>query len=263
MVFLKKWGLNKELILSLIVKEFKIRYKTSILGFLWTFLYPLMMILVFLFVFTKLFRYDLPYYPSYLLIGLVVWNFFSEITNCNMCLFVNQAEIYTKTSVSKPISILSSVLFGTIDFLLKFSILFSILIFLKYYLNWPSLITINWTFILIVPVVIIEFLLIVGVSFMLSAAYVYLRDIAQIWWVAIQLGFFLTPIFYPDSLIPYKFVLTLNPLYHIITMFRDIIIHGKIPSLYSTSLAVFFSFILLIVGIFVFNKLKDGIVDKI
>lgn len=263
MILFKKEGLNTELVLNLVIKEFKLRYKSSILGFLWTFLYPLMMILIFLLVFTKLFRYDLPYYPSYLLIGLVVWNYFSETTSHNMPLFVEQAPIYTKTSVNKLILIFSSILFGTIDFLLKFSILLSLLVFLKYYLSWPSLLTLNWTFLFIIPIMIIEFSLVSGISFMLSVTYVYLRDLMHIWGVAIQLGFFLTPIFYPSSLIPYKFVLTLNPLYHIITMFRDIIIHGQIPSLYHTSLAVLFSFITLVVGIFVFNKLKNRIIDKV
>lgn len=263
LLLFKKEILNKELILSLVTKEFKIRYKSSILGFLWTFLYPLMMILVFLFVFTKLFRYDLPYYPSYLLIGLVAWNFFSETTNQNIALFVEQASIYTKTSVNKLVFILSSVLFGTIDFLLKFSVLICLLIFLKYYLNWPSLLTINWTLFFIIPAIVIEFLLIIGMSFILSIVYVYLRDLVHIWGVAVQLGFFLTPIFYPDSLIPHKFILTLNPLYHIITIFREVMIHGNIPSLYHILLAACFSFSILVIGIFIFNKFKNRIVDKV
>lgn len=259
----KKNVLSIELILNLIIKEFKIRYKNSILGFLWIFLYPLMMILIFLFIFTKLFRYDLPYYPSYLLIGLIVWNYFSETTTKNLTLFIEYANIYTKTSVNKIIFVFSSVLFGTIDFLLKFSILLGILIFLKYYLNWPSLLNINLTFVLIIPMIIIEFLLIMGISLILSMGYVYLRDLINIWGVFLQLGFFLTPIFYPDSLIPYKLVLTLNPLYHIITIFRDIIIHGKIPPVYHTSLSIIFSFSILIIGILVFNKLKDTVIEKV
>jgi ABC-2 type transport system permease protein len=255
--------LNKELILSLIIKEFKLRYKSSILGFLWTFLYPLMMILVFLLVFTKLFRYDLPYYPSYLLIGLVVWNYFSETTTKNLTLFVEQANICTKTSVNKLVFILSAVIFGTIDFLLKFSILIGLLIFLKYYLNWPSLLTINLTFIFVFFAMIIEFLLTAGVSFILSIVYVYLRDIIHIWGIVMQLGFFLTPIFYPDSLIPYKPVLALNPLYHIITIFRDVMIHGKIPSLYHLLSALLFSLIIFLGGIYIFSKFKNKVVDKI
>lgn len=259
----KKNILNIELILNLIAKEFKIRYKNSVLGFLWIFLYPLMIILIFLFIFTKLFRYDLPYYPSYLLVGLIVWNYFSESTTKNLTLFVEYANIYTKTSVNKIIFIFSSVLFGTIEFLLKFSILLGILIFLKYCLNWSSLLNINLTFALIIPMIVIEFLLIMGISLVLSIGYVYLRDLINIWGVVLQLGFFLTPIFYPDSLIPYKPVLTLNPLYHIITMFRDIIIHGQIPSMYHTLLSIVFSFSILIAGILVFNKLKDKIIEKV
>ncbi|MDP2939927.1 MAG: ABC transporter permease [Candidatus Omnitrophota bacterium] len=255
--------MNIELILNLIAKEFKIRYKNSVLGFLWIFLYPLMMILIFLFIFTKLFRYDLPYYPSYLLIGLIVWNYFGETTTKNLTIFIEYANIYTKTSVNKIIFVFSSVLFGTIDFLLKFSILLGVLIFLKYYLNWPSLLNINLTFVLIVPIILIEFLLIMGVSLILSIGYVYLRDLINIWGVVLQLGFFLTPIFYPDSLIPYKPVLTLNPLYHIITIFRGIMIHGKIPSIYHISLSIIFSFSILIIGIFVFNKLKDTVIEKV
>lgn len=259
----KKNNWNIELILNLIIKEFKIRYKNSVLGFLWIFLYPLMMILVFLFIFTKLFRYDLPYYPSYLLIGIVVWNYFSETTTKNLTLFIEYANIYTKTSINKIIFVFSSVLFGTIDFLLKFSILLGLLIFLRYYLNWPSLLNINLTFVLIAPMIIIEFLLIMGTSLILSIGYVYLRDLINIWGVVLQLGFFLTPIFYPDSLIPYKPILTLNPLYHIITIFRDIIIHGKTPSIYPVSLSIIFSFSILIIGILIFNKLKGKVIENL
>lgn len=263
MKFLKEWVSNKELIFSLISKEFKIRYKKSLLGFLWTFLYPLMMILVFLLVFTKLFKYDLPYYPSYLLIGLIVWNYFSETSIKIIPLFVEQANIYTKMPVNKIIFIFSSVLFGTIDFLLKFLILLILLIFLKFYLDWPSLLTINWTFIFIIPAIIIEFILVAGVSFILSILYVYLRDLVHIWGVIVQLGFFLTPIFYPASLIPYQFVLVLNPLYHIMTVFRDVLIHGKVPLLSPLLLAFLFSLGIFIIGIYIFNRLEDKIVDKV
>lgn len=262
-MLLKRWGLNKDLVFSLVVKEFKVKYRNSVLGFLWTILYPLMVTLVFLLVFTKLFRYDLPYYPSYLLIGFIVWNYFSEISTKNVPLFIEQANVYTKTSVNKIIFIFSSVLFGTIDFLLKFLVLLSILLILRFHLNWPSLLTINWTFIFIIPAIFIEFLLITGVSFILSIAYIYLRDLIHIWGVTMQLGFFLTPIFYPASLIPYKTILTLNPLYHIIEIFRSIMIHGEIPPLYHFLLACLFSFSILIIGLYIFNKTKDKIIDKL
>lgn len=260
---LKKDSLNMGLVLNFVIKEFKIKYKNSVLGFLWAVLYPLSMILILLLVFTKLFRYDLPYYPSYLLIGLLVWNFFSETTNMAMVLFVEQANIYTKTSVNKNVGILSLVLFGTIDFLLKLLILLSILIFLRYYLIWPTLLRVNLTIILIIPAILLEFLLIIGVSYILSTVYVYFKDLRNIWWVFLQLGFFLTPIFYPDSLIPYKFLLIFNPLHHIITIFRDVTIHGKIPHAHNLLLATVFSLIILIIGVYVFNKLKDRIVEKL
>jgi len=259
----KGWFSNKELILNFIIKEFKIRYKNSVLGFLWALLYPLMMILVLLLVFTKLFRYDLPYYPSYLLIGLTVWNFFSETTLHSITLFVEKAAIYTKTPVNKLALLFSWILFWTIDFLIKFSILMCILILLRYYLNWPSLLTINWTFIFLIPAMIIEFLLIIGLSFMLSVIYIYVRDLIHIWGVIVQLGFFLTPIFYPDSLMPYKMVLVLNPLYHIISMFRNIIINGQPPFFYNFLISAVFSFIVLISGIFIFNKFKNKLVDNV
>lgn len=261
--FFKKWVTNKELVLSLITQEFKVKYKNSVLGFLWTFLYPLMTILIFLLVFTKLFRYDLPYYPSYLLTGLIVWNYFSETTIKNLTFFIEQAKICTKTPINKSIFLLSSIIFGTIDFLIKFIILIGMLIFLRYYFDWPTLLSINWTLFLIIPAIILEFLLITGTCFILSIIYVYLRDTVHVWYVVLQLGFFLTPIFYPDSLIPYKPMLILNPLYHLITVFRDIIIHGRIPTFYSISVTIFFSFSIFALGAYVFNKFKNRIVDKI
>lgn len=256
---------SKELIFNLVLKELKLKYKSSALGFLWTLIDPLVMIIVLLLVFTKLFRYELPYYPSYLLVGIFVWNYFSAATMKGLYSLSNNANMLAKTSISKGIIIFSTNLFSMIDFILKFVILLSVLIILRTIYSWPSLINLTWTLIYIPLVIILQFMLIFGLSQILSLGYAYYQDIQNLWGILLHAGFFLTPIFYPSSLIPakYNFLLVLNPLNHLIEIYRKIIIEGASPPISSLVLASIFSLSIMFIGIKLFQKFKYNISQQI
>jgi len=256
---------SKELIFNLVLKEIKLKYKNSMLGFLWTLIDPLFMIAIFLLIFTKLFRYELPSYPSYLLIGIFVWNYFSDATMKGLYSLSSYARILTKTPVSKSIIILSLNLFNMIDFLLKFIILIFVLVLLKMFYTWPSLINLNFTILYIPIIIILQFMLILGLSKILSLCYIHLKDVQNIWGILLHAGFFLTPIFYPPSIIPakYKFLLLLNPLNHLIELYRDIIIKGTAPNMLSFSLVFFFSFSIMLIGAKLFKKFQHTISQEV
>lgn len=256
---------SKELIFNLVLKELKLKYKNSVLGFFWTLLDPLFMIAVLLLVFTRLFRYELPYYPSYLLIGIFIWNYFSNATSQGLHSLSNYANVLTKTSISKSIIILSTNLFNMIDFLLKFIVLLFVLILLRIFYNWSSLINLNFTAIWIFLIIIFQFMLVFGLSKILSLSYVYFKDVQNIWGVLLNIGFFLTPIFYPANIFPpkYRFMLVLNPLNHLIEAYRRILIEGMPPTVSSLFLIFLFSSSIMLIGIKLFQKFQHTISQKI
>lgn len=255
----------KELILHFTSKELKLKYRGSFLGFFWTLLDPLFMILILLLVFTKLFRYDIPNYPSFLLIGVFIWNYFQEATIKSLHIFKEYKEIITKTHVPKEVLIISTNLIALIDFLLKFLVLIISLIILKAILNWPSLIHINFNFFLLIILIGLQLLFLLGITFILSSICVYFKDLANIWGILIHAGFFMTPIFYPESLMPtkYYFMFAINPMYHFIEAYRSILIGGAKPLLHNFLVIIFFTVIFLFVGQFIFKKVKKGIAENV
>lgn len=256
---------SKELVLQLIWKELKLKYKNSVLGFFWTLIDPLLMIAVLLLVFTKLFRYELPYYPSYLLIGVFIWNYFSDATMKGLYSLSSHADILTKTTVPKWVIILSENLFSMLDFILKFVVLFIVLVLLRRFYTWPDLININLTILYIPVIMAFQFMLVLGLSQILSLSYVHFRDIQNMWGILLHIGFFLTPIFYPESIIPtkYRVLLVINPLNHLIEAYRQVIIQGKHPSFLSFILIAFFSLVIMLIGMKVFKKFQHTVSQQL
>ncbi len=262
---LKNWYKHRELILNLVLTELKLKYRGSILGFFWTLLDPLFMILVLLLVFTKLFSYNIPNYPSYLLLGVFVWNYFQETTIKGLHIFKEYKDIITKTHVPKEVLVIITSFVALVDFLLKFLVLIVSLFILKALLNWPSLIHINLNFFLLIILIILQFLFILGLSLILSSVYVYFKDISNIWGVLVHIGFFITPVFYPQSLIPpkYHLMFTINPMYFFIEAYRSIIIPGTQLVFYNFLMITLFTIVFLFSGHFIFKTIKKGIAENV
>lgn len=257
-------GVNLELIQNMVSTELKIKYKSSVLGFLWTFIEPLTLVFILLLVFTKLFRYNIPNYPTYLLLGFLVWGYFSEATNSALKSIVRNGNLIKKTNFPKKILIISSNLVSLIDFILKFFILLLILYATRFFFDWPSLIFIEKGY-FVLFIIFMQALLILGISLMLSSIYVYLKDIENIWNIVLGVGFFATPIIYPKTIIPleYHFIFDLNPMTYFIEIYRKLLIYTTFPDIVEILAIIFFTLFFLIFGYITYNKLKHRFAELV
>ena len=243
----------KYLLIQLISRDFKVKYKRSVLGVLWSILYPLLTMSVLALVFTNIFKADIPgvSYLVYLLSGLVIFNFFSEATNLAMSSVVANFSLINKVYIPKYIFPLSKILFVGINFLLTLIPLYIMII-----ITGTSITVYH----LLLPFMFIFMLMfIIGFGLILSTIAVFLRDMFYIYGIIITLWMYLTPIMYPINLIPAKFlfIFKLNPLYHFINFGREIILYGNMPSVMNWLSCFVFGSVFLIIGLLVFKKNQD------
>lgn len=186
---------NRALLSELVRTDFKLRYQGSALGYAWSLLRPLLLFLILYVVFVKFLKIGstIPHYPVYLLLGIVIWNFFTEMTVQSLGSIVGRGDLIRKISIPRWIVVFSSSISAVINLLLNLVV---IAVFML--LNHVDLrATILW-----LPLILAEvYLFALGLSLFLSALFVKFRDIGYIWEVLLQAGFYLTPILYPLSLI--------------------------------------------------------------
>lgn len=200
---------NRALLSELVRTDFKLRYQGSVLGYAWSLLRPLMMFAILYVVFVKFLRIggDIEHYPIYLLLGIVIWNFFTEMTNQSLGSVVARGDLIRKIKIPRWMIVLTSSISALINFGLNLLVVFVFMI-----INGVDVrITILWLPLILFQVYIFG----AGLSLFLSAAYVKYRDISFIWEVTMQGAFYLTPILYPITIIPSLMVqklLLLNPM---------------------------------------------------
>lgn len=242
---------------QLVSRDFKTKYKRSVLGVLWSFLNPLLTMMVQYIVFSTLFKSDIPNFAVYLLTGIVCFSYFSEATSMSLTSIVGNASLITKVYVPKYIYPLTRVMSSTINFGLSLLPLLAVLLVTRTPIR-PA--------ILLLPFgVFCLFALALGVGMLLAAAMVFFRDTQFLWGVVSMLWMYATPIFYPESIIPERFMLIykMNPLYHIIRFIRTILINGVSPEPKAYVLALIASVVPLIIGITVFKRTQDRFVLNI
>ena len=242
------------LLRQLISRDFKTKYKRSILGVFWSFLNPLLSMLVQYIVFSALFKSDIPNFALYLLIGIVCFNFFSEAATMALTSIVGNASLITKVYVPKYIYPVSRVLSSTVNLLLSLLPLFAVMILTGAPINYAILLLPFGLFCLI------SFSL--GVGLCLATAMVFFRDTQFLWGVVSMLWMYATPIIYPETIIPEKFMLIFkcNPLYHIVRFIRIIMMDGISPEPKAYILCLIVSLVPLLIGLFVFKKHQDKFV---
>ena len=258
----KSYGLNainaftqyRFLLEQLVSRDFKTKYKRSVLGVLWSFLNPLLSMTVQYIVFSRIFTSTIPNFAIYLLIGIVFFNFFMEATSMGLVSIVSNAPLITKVYIPKYIFPVSKVLSSAINFLLSLI---------------PLILGILVTRTAITPAILLfffpavcTFAFCVGMSMLLSAMMVFFRDTQFLWNVVSMLWIYATPIFYPESILPTKwmFVFKMNPLYHFIRFARTIILQGVSPEPQAYLFCLIAAFVPLVFGIFVFKKTQDKFV---
>lgn len=239
------------LLRQLVARDFKIKYKRSVLGVLWSFVNPLLTMSVQYVVFSTLFKMDIKNYPVYLLSGIVLFNFFTESTNIAMYAVTGNAGLITKVYVPKYIYPVSKTLSTGVNLLI------SLLPLLLMCLGTGVYPTKAW---LILPFVLVcLFVFCTGLSFILSAVMVFFRDIQFIWSVLTMVLTYATPVFYQESILSEEMraALEWNPMYHYITFIRTIVIEGISPEPWLYLKCALFSVVFLALGIWVFRKLQD------
>lgn len=246
-----------ELTKTLALTEFKLRYHGSFLGYLWTLIKPLMLFGVLYVVFSILMRFPIEHYQVYLLLGIILWNFFAEGTSMGLASLMCKSNLVSKVNFPRILVVVAST-FGTlITFILNFLVFIIFLIL--------SDVSFDASMLFFPVYVVAEYIIILGVSLILSVLFVHFRDISHIWEIMLQLGFWLTPIIYTIEIVPvqYHSVFYLNPMARIIWYSRTIFLGGHIPSLWLNSLIIIFSVVIFAFGLLVFNRLNRNIVEKL
>jgi ABC-2 type transport system permease protein len=243
---------------QLVIRDFKIKYKRSVLGILWSILYPLLTMTVMAIVFSQMFKFRVEgvNYLVYLLTGLVIFNYFNEASNGAMTSVVSNFSLINKVYIPKYIFPVSKILFVGINFLLTLIPLLIIIVFTG---NGETKCIINIYYLLLPYAFICLFMFTLGMGFILSAVSIFFRDMFYIYGVVITLWTYLTPIFYDISMLPTNIqtLMKLNPLYMYIDFARTIILYGQVPSLYSFLTCLGSSVLILLIGMVVFKRKQD------
>ena len=251
--FLKFQPLLKELI----ARDIKVKYRKSVLGVLWTLLNPLFMMIVLSVVFSNLFKFDVEYFPVYLLSGQLIFNFYSEVTTCSMSAIIDNGPLIKKVYVPKYLFILARTFSSTINLLASFTALIVVMLAMRVELHYTVLLV--W-----IPLAfIVAFSL--GMGLLLSAIAVKFRDIMHLYSVFITALMYMTPVIYPMSILPHwmKIVVYMNPITNYLVMFRNVMLNNRILSLWELVFGVIEAVAALAIGLVVFYKKQDSFILNI
>lgn len=239
------------LIEQLVNRDFKTKYKRSVLGVCWSFLNPLLMMSVQYIVFSTLFKSDIQNFQLYLLTGIVCFNFFNESTSMCLTSISGNAGLITKVYVPKYIYPVTRVLSSGINFALALIPLLIVMVFTRTPIR-PQIL-------LIVFGVLCLAVLCLGIGLILAAVMVFFRDTQFIWGVLVTILNFATPIFYPESIIPQRFmtIYKMNPLYHMVRFMRIVLMDGISPEPKAYLLCLIAAGVPLLLGIALFKKQQD------
>ena len=222
----------RELLKTSISKDVRGKYKNSVLGVIWSFLNPLLQIAVYAIVFPLIMRSNLPNYTVFLCCGLIPWNFFSTATSRTSFTMIENGNIIKKVYFPREILPLSVVTSEAINFII------STIIILAFVLGYGMGLS---KYIIFYPLIlIVQYFLLIGISFIVSSVTVYFRDLQHFIGIALQLLFYATPIVYAPDSIPQNFqwILQYNPMTYIINGYRDIFYYQRMPDFSSLGIVL-------------------------
>lgn len=248
MGIVEKWKKYKFLFLQLVHRDFTKKYKRTILGIAWSVLSPLLSLLVMNLIFKTLLGSEIKYYTIYLFSGQLVFSFFSDSTNEGMTSLLNNADIFTKVNVPKYMFLFSK----NVSSLINFSI--TLLIYFMFVLI--NGLPITWEFLLLLYPICCLVIFNLGVGLILSALYVFFRDIQYLYSIFTLLLMYMSAIFYSIDTFPQigRNLFLLNPIYVYIRYFRKIVIDGTIPSIWFHLIAAGYAIIAFAIGCLIYKK---------
>ncbi len=246
-----------DLITVLTKKEIKVRYKNSVLGYVWSIANPLLYALIFYFVFKVIMRFQIKNYTLFLIAGLFPWQWINNSIIASTGSFIGNVSLIKKVVFPRLFLPLAQVLNDAFHFIVSLPV---IVLFLLFYGKYPSL---NW--LVFVPVMLIPtFLMVYGFSLAIASINVFFRDLQYLVALLMMVLFYLTPVFYAISFVPqrYRVFVFANPFTSIITCWRSLLVNNTMEW-HSYLIAVVYGVFVLVAGIFVYEKLKDRFAEMV
>ncbi len=247
----------REMLISLVRKDLRTRYRGSFLGFLWTFINPLMMLVIYSIVFSYIFRVQEKNYSMFLFVALLPWTFFqSSLMSCTTSI-TGGGGLIKKNYFPRIILPLSMVTSGLMNYLYGLFIMFAALII--------SGIPMTLNILYLPGIIFIEYLLIVSLGIFFSALNVYFRDLEHILGVVFMAWFYLTPVLFRLDMVPKKLaqLIMLNPVTPIILSIRDVLYYGRPPEILMLAYVFAAALILLVIGVLVFDRLQRNFAEEV
>ena len=247
----------RELLKTTVKKDIRGRYKNSFLGVIWSFFNPLLQLLVYAIVFPLIMKNTPDNYVIFICVALIPWTYFTTTVSQASYAIIGSGNIIKKVYFPREILPISIVTSGAVNFLISTVI---ILIFLFAYGLGVTKYIIFYPIILLV-----QYVLLLGISFIVSAITVYFRDLEHIIGIILMVGFYATPIFYSEGTIPESFVniINLNPMAHIIYAYRDIFYYQQMPNFTSLAIVGAISVAITVIGYFIFKKLQKEFAEEL
>lgn len=248
----------REMIHSMVRKELRGRYKSSVLGFLWTFINPLCQIIIYTMVFSVIFRMDIEKYYLFLTVVMIPWVFFSSSMTGGALSVVNSKDLLTKIYFPREVLPISFVTSCFVNMLLSFIVVFAVLLISGWGFAFNAL--------LFLPIVmIIEYILCLGLTMIISACTVYFRDLEHIMGVLMMAWIYLTPVMYDISYVPEKLMpfFRLNPMTSVALAYRAILYYKSEPDLSTMLSALIVGLFSLGIGSIIFSRLQKNFVEEL
>lgn len=232
---------------SLVLKDFKLKYRRSALGVLWSVLNPLLMMIVLTAVFSTVFRFQIENFALYLILGQTLFGLMSDATSGAMSSIIDSSSLIKKIRINKILFPLEKVAFALVNFVISLIAVVAVMIFFQ------VVPTLNLLFLPLLLLYVFAFSL--GLGLLIAALSVFFRDVMHLWSVVLTAWTYATPLFYPIEILPDFLVplMQFNPMYHYVTYFREIALWGTTPSLEQNLICIGFAAAALILGYVVFR----------
>lgn len=247
----------REFLKTNVKKDIRGKYKGSFLGILWSFINPLLMALVYAIVFPFILKSTQDNYVTFIVIAILPWNWFTTAITLSTHNIIGNAGIIKKVYFPREILPISLATSGLVNFIISIPIILLFLLF--------SGIGISWYALLLPVIAIVQYILTLGIIFIVSSINVYVRDAEYIIGFMLSMLFYATPVLYSSTLFPEKvrWILYLNPMTTIINSYRDIFYYQQLPDLFILFIVFVVSLIILLLGILIFKKLEKGFAEEL
>ena len=242
----------KDLLSQLVRRDLKLKYRRSVLGYVWSILNPLLVMIVLVVVFSHMISRNVPNFPVYLLVGRTMYEFVIGATNKALGSITDNSSLLKKTYVSKFMFPLAKITSSMVDYVLSLGALLLVIIFTRTHFSWTML---------LFPLIVLQaYVFALGLGFFLAQMHVFFRDTRYIYNAITTMWMYCTAIFYPISMLPgwlEKLIVNFNPLFIYINQFRDIVWKGVLPSSHDVILGIVYALISFAIGAFMFRKNQD------